>query len=141
MKVPLRWLNEFIDTGLSVKELTHRLTMAGLEAEKITTIGAEWANIYVGHVEAVERHPDADRLVLATVDAGEHQPPRRHRRSQYRPGPDGGPCPDWSAAHRWPQPTVRSTARSSQARSAASARREWFVQKRSSGSPRSTRGS
>ncbi|MCD6031235.1 MAG: phenylalanyl-tRNA synthetase, beta subunit [Thermomicrobiales bacterium] len=73
MKVPLRWLNEFIDTGLSVKELTHRLTMAGLEAEKITNIGDEWANIFVGHVEAVERHPDADRLVLATVDAGEHR--------------------------------------------------------------------
>jgi phenylalanyl-tRNA synthetase beta chain len=73
MKVPLRWLNEFIDTGLSVKELTHRLTMAGLEAEKITTIGAEWEKIYVGHVAAVERHPDADRLVLATVDAGEHR--------------------------------------------------------------------
>ena len=73
MKVPLRWLNEFVDTGLSVKELTHRLTMAGLEAEKVTVIGDEWDNIYVGHVEAVERHPDADRLVLATVDAGEHR--------------------------------------------------------------------
>jgi phenylalanyl-tRNA synthetase beta chain len=73
MKVPLRWLNEFVDTGLSVKDLTHRLTMAGLEAEKITVIGEEWANIYVGHVETVQRHPDADRLVLATVDAGEHR--------------------------------------------------------------------
>lgn len=73
MKVPLRWLNEFIDTGLSVNELAHRLTMAGLEAEKITTVGDEWANIYVGHVETVEPHPDADRLVLATVDAGEHR--------------------------------------------------------------------
>ena len=73
MKVPFRWLSEFVDTGLSVKELAHRLTMAGLEAEKITTIGDGWDNIYVGHVEAVDRHPDADRLVLATVDAGEHR--------------------------------------------------------------------
>jgi phenylalanyl-tRNA synthetase beta chain len=73
MKVPLRWLSEFVDTGLSVKELAHRLTMAGLEAEKITVIGEEWENIYIGHVEAVEQHPDADRLLLATVDAGEHR--------------------------------------------------------------------
>src|SRR5918998_63708 len=73
MKVPFRWLSEYVDTGLTVKELAHRLTMAGLEAEKISVIGDAWDKIYVGHVEAVERHPDADRLVLATVDAGEHR--------------------------------------------------------------------
>jgi phenylalanyl-tRNA synthetase beta chain len=73
MKVPLRWLSEYVDTGLSVAELTHRLTMAGLEAEKISVIGDTWDKIYIGHVDAVERHPDADRLVLATVDAGEHR--------------------------------------------------------------------
>src|SRR5215212_6562855 len=73
MKVPLRWLSEFIDTGLTVEELAYRLTMAGLEAEKISVIGDTWDKIYIGQVEAVERHPDADRLVLATVDAGEHR--------------------------------------------------------------------
>ena len=73
MKVPFRWLSEFIDTGLSPEALAHRLTMAGLEAEKITAIGDTWDKVYVGHVESVERHPDADRLVLATVEAGEHR--------------------------------------------------------------------
>src|SRR5215203_5527735 len=73
MKVPFRWLTEFVDTGLTVKELAHRLTMAGLEAEKISVIGDSWDKIYVGRVEAVEQHPDADRLVLAMVDAGEHR--------------------------------------------------------------------
>ena len=73
MKVPFRWLSEYVDTGLTVEELAHRLTMAGLEAEKISVIGDTWDKIYIGHVEAVERHPDADRLVLATVDAGEHR--------------------------------------------------------------------
>jgi phenylalanyl-tRNA synthetase beta chain len=73
MKVPFRWLSEYVDTGLTVEELAHRLTMAGLEAEKISVIGDAWDKIYIGHVEAVERHPDADRLVLATVDAGEHR--------------------------------------------------------------------
>jgi phenylalanyl-tRNA synthetase beta chain len=73
MKVPWKWLREFVDTGLTPGELAHRLTMAGLEAEKITVIGDAWDNIYIGRVDTVERHPDADRLVLATVDAGEHR--------------------------------------------------------------------
>lgn len=73
MKVPLRWLSEFVETGLTPNELAHRLTMAGLEAEKITTIGDDWDKVYIGHVKSVERHPDADRLVLATVEAGEHK--------------------------------------------------------------------
>ncbi|MFN8676690.1 MAG: phenylalanine--tRNA ligase subunit beta [Thermomicrobiales bacterium] len=72
MKVPTRWLREFVDTGLPAGDLAHRLTMAGLEAEKVETIGDGWQNVFVGHVDTVERHPDADRLVLATVTAGEH---------------------------------------------------------------------
>jgi len=73
MNVPIKWLEEFVQTGLSPSELAHRLTMAGLEAEKITAIGEGWNKVYVGRVESVEQHPDADRLVLATVDAGEHR--------------------------------------------------------------------
>lgn len=73
MNVPMKWLESFVKTGLTPKELAFRMTMAGLEAEKIEEIGAGWDKVYVGHVEKVERHPDADRLVLATVQAGEHQ--------------------------------------------------------------------
>src|SRR5918995_1715188 len=73
MKVPVKWLREMVDTGLSTRELAHRLTMAGLEAERIEHVGAEWDKIYVAEVRHVERHPNADRLVLADVDAGEHR--------------------------------------------------------------------
>jgi len=72
MKVPLKWLADYIETGLSAADLAHRMTMAGLEAEKIEEIGAIWDNVFVGYVEDVERHPNADRLVLAEVVAGEH---------------------------------------------------------------------
>jgi phenylalanyl-tRNA synthetase beta chain len=72
MRVPLSWFSDFVDTGLSPRELAHTLTMAGLEAEKITTIGDGWDNVFVGLVARVEPHPDADRLVLATVQAGDH---------------------------------------------------------------------
>ncbi len=73
MEVPVRWLREYVDTDLDAMEIARKLTMAGLEAEKVTTIGEHWGNCYIGLVERVERHPDADRLVLATVNAGEHQ--------------------------------------------------------------------
>ncbi|HEU5432196.1 MAG TPA: phenylalanine--tRNA ligase subunit beta [Thermomicrobiales bacterium] len=73
MRVPLRWLSEFVEIDLPPAELAHRLTMAGLEAEKIEVIGEDWDKVYVGYVEKVEPHPDADRLVLATVDASEHR--------------------------------------------------------------------
>jgi len=74
MKVPIKWLADFITTDLPPNELADKLTMAGLEAEKITRIGEMWADkVFVGHVETVARHPDADRLVLATVDVGQHR--------------------------------------------------------------------
>ena len=71
MKVPMRWLREFVATDLPAAEIAHRLTMAGLEAEKIERIGAGWDNVLVGRVASVTPHPDADRLVLARVVAGE----------------------------------------------------------------------
>lgn len=73
MNVPLRWLADFVETGLSPQELAHRLTMAGLEAEKIESVGGNWDNVYVGEVMKVEPHPNADRLVLAEVTAGDHR--------------------------------------------------------------------
>lgn len=73
MKVPMKWLGEHVQTGLTAKELAHRMTMAGLEAEKLEEIGELWDNVYVGYVRRVQRHPDADRLVLADVEAGEHK--------------------------------------------------------------------
>ncbi|MDQ2682616.1 MAG: phenylalanine--tRNA ligase subunit beta, partial [Chloroflexota bacterium] len=74
MKVPMKWLAEFVEPGIPAEDLAHRLTMAGLEAEKITKIGEMWADkVFVAHVNNVERHPDADRLVLADVSAGEHR--------------------------------------------------------------------
>ncbi|MDQ3547737.1 MAG: phenylalanine--tRNA ligase subunit beta [Chloroflexota bacterium] len=73
MLVPIKWLKELVPTDLSTEEIGRRLTMAGLEAESITRIGAEWDRVFVALVEMVERHPDADRLVLATVVAGEHR--------------------------------------------------------------------
>lgn len=69
----MSWLKDMVRIDLSAEELARRMTMAGLEAEKIEHIGAEWDKVFVGEVMAVSQHPDADRLVLADVQAGEHR--------------------------------------------------------------------
>jgi phenylalanyl-tRNA synthetase beta chain len=73
MKVPFRWLQEYVDIDVSPDELARRMTMAGLEAEKIEYLGDTWDHVYVAEVNSVTPHPDADRLVLADVEAGEHR--------------------------------------------------------------------
>ena len=73
MNVPLKWLNDFVNPGVTPQDLAYRLTMAGLEVEKIDEVGSEWNQVFVGRVLDVSQHPDADRLVLADVEAGEHR--------------------------------------------------------------------
>lgn len=73
MNVPYRWLQDLAPVDLPPEELARRMTMAGLEAEKIEHIGAEWDKVFVAEVTKVTPHPDADRLVLAEVDAVENK--------------------------------------------------------------------
>src|SRR5437868_7061353 len=70
MRVPLSWLRDYIEINVTVEELARRLTLAGQEVEHIITIGDEWENIYTGQVPRLEQHPNADRLLLATVEYG-----------------------------------------------------------------------
>jgi phenylalanyl-tRNA synthetase beta chain len=91
MKIPLSWLREYVDVSLPVGQLAERLTLAGLEVAGVRVIGlpipegvrikAEdtgpaWDRdkIVIGKVLAVDRHPNADRLTLATVEYGAAQP-------------------------------------------------------------------
>jgi phenylalanyl-tRNA synthetase beta chain len=70
MKAPISWLKEYVDITEPLQEVAHRLTMAGTEVGSIDQVGAEWGPVVVGHVQAVNPHPDADRLQLVTVDFG-----------------------------------------------------------------------
>ncbi len=71
MRVPLSWLKEYVPITLPPEDLAHRLTMAGLEVGEVEHIGGwDRERVLVGLVTAVEPHPAADRLRLATVDLG-----------------------------------------------------------------------
>lgn len=73
MKVSLNWLKDYVDITIPPEELAEKLTMVGLEASDVQIIGADWDNVFVGQVANIEKHPDADRLCLATVDLGNQQ--------------------------------------------------------------------
>jgi len=73
MKVPLKWLQEYVGITLSPAGLANRLTLAGNEVEGMQVIGGNWGDIVVGQVIAVNPHPNADRLSLPTIDLGTEQ--------------------------------------------------------------------
>ena len=68
MKVSLKWLREYVPVSLRPEELAHKLTMAGIEVGEVETVGGEWDGVCAGRVREVNKHPNADRLTLCTVD-------------------------------------------------------------------------
>jgi phenylalanyl-tRNA synthetase beta chain len=73
MRVPLKWLRDYVALTLPENEIAHRLTMAGLEVTAIEKTGSSWENVFVGEVKSVSPHPNADRLRLATVTLGNEE--------------------------------------------------------------------
>ena len=74
MKFSESWLRQFVNPDLSSEALAELLTMAGLEVEERGPVAPPFNNVVVGHVLAVTKHPDADRLNVCEVDAGEGTP-------------------------------------------------------------------
>ncbi len=75
MRAPLPWLCEYCDPELDVHAIEERLTMTGTKVEAIHHHGVpSGENFVVGRVLSAERHPDADRLKVCSVDIGEEQP-------------------------------------------------------------------
>ncbi|MFB0507320.1 MAG: phenylalanine--tRNA ligase subunit beta [Thermodesulfobacteriota bacterium] len=76
MKVPISWLKDYVDITMDIGELAERMTLAGLEVSSIEDIGSQWdrEKIFVGEVLRVEKHPNADRLTVVTVDYGAGKP-------------------------------------------------------------------
>ncbi len=70
MDLSEEWLRAFVDPPLSADEIAEKLTMAGLEVEAVSPVAPPFSKVVVGHVLAVERHPNADKLSLCKVDAG-----------------------------------------------------------------------
>jgi phenylalanyl-tRNA synthetase beta chain len=77
MKISLSWLQQYLKVDLSTDEISELLTDIGLEVEgvqKYETIKGGLKGIVIGKILTVDKHPDADRLNLTSVDVGAEDP-------------------------------------------------------------------
>ncbi len=74
MKFTLSWLKEHLDTDASVDALADKLTMIGLEVDKVEDRGRLLAPFTIARVVSAEQHPNADRLRVCMVDTGTGDP-------------------------------------------------------------------
>ncbi|MFM7227204.1 MAG: YtpR family tRNA-binding protein, partial [Betaproteobacteria bacterium] len=70
MQFSENWLRTLVDPKLTSDELSHLLTMSGLEVEEVEPVVPPFTHVVVAQVVQVEPHPNADRLRVCQVDAG-----------------------------------------------------------------------
>ncbi len=68
MKVPFKWLKDYVNIDISPKELADRLTLSGSKVEEVITSGDEIQNVVTGKILKIETHPDAEKLVVCQLD-------------------------------------------------------------------------
>ena len=74
MKFSENWLRELVEIQADRATLSHALTMAGLEVEELTPLGEGLDGVVVAEIIGAEKHPEADRLQVCKVDAGQGEP-------------------------------------------------------------------
>jgi phenylalanyl-tRNA synthetase beta chain len=74
MKFPVSWLKDHLETDADAATIADKLTSIGLEVESVEDAGARLKDFIVGYVVSAEKHPNADRLKLCMVDAGDGVP-------------------------------------------------------------------
>ena len=76
MRIPLSWLREYVRVDAGAQEIADALSISTAEVNGVHRVGVlgDLALFRVGHVLEAEKHPDADRLQLTSVDVGEDRP-------------------------------------------------------------------
>ena len=73
MKLPLKWLKDFVDFNVTPKEFANRMLLRGFEvAEIIPEMKA--TGVFVCTIDKIEQHPNAERLRVCTGDIGKEEP-------------------------------------------------------------------
>ena len=70
MQFSENWLRSMVDPKMTSDELSHLLTMSGLEVEEVEPVAPPFSNVVVAEVVEVAKHPNADRLNVCQVDVG-----------------------------------------------------------------------
>ena len=70
MDLSLRWLSDYVDTGVTPKQFCDAMTMSGSKVECYSEEADYITNCVVGKITHIEKHPDADKLQICQVDVG-----------------------------------------------------------------------
>ncbi|MGH7328996.1 MAG: phenylalanine--tRNA ligase subunit beta, partial [Polyangiaceae bacterium] len=73
MRTPLAWLRDYVDLPSDTNALVERLAMLGFPVEDVAT-PPKISGVLAGKLERVEKHPNADRLFVCTVNVGGGEP-------------------------------------------------------------------
>ena len=73
MKVSLSWLKDYVSIKMDPSDLAEALTMVGLEIESVSERYRYLDTVFVGRIESVTPHPNADKLHLCQVDTGQEK--------------------------------------------------------------------
>ena len=74
MLVPIEWLRDYIDLDVTTEEFCDRMIMSGSNLETCEHFCEEMENVVVGKIEKIEKHPDADKLVICSLNVGKDEP-------------------------------------------------------------------
>lgn len=70
MKISYNWLKDYLDFEQTPDEVADILTLTGLEVEEVYKSGSDLTGVVVGKVQTSEKHPNADKLSICTVNTG-----------------------------------------------------------------------
>ena len=74
MNTSLSWIKRYVpDLSVTAQEYTDAMTLSGTKVESYETLDKDLDKIVVGEILSVEKHPDADHLVICRVDIGEQK--------------------------------------------------------------------
>ncbi len=74
MNISLKWLKRYVDIDVPVEELCDKMVMSGFEVESIEDLSQTMSNVVAARILRLEKHPDADKLQICTMDIGEEEP-------------------------------------------------------------------
>ena len=75
MNTSLLWIKAYVpELEVTAQEFTDAMTLSGSKVEGFTKMDADLEKIVIGQIKKIEKHPDADKLIICQVDIGEESP-------------------------------------------------------------------
>ncbi len=74
MKVPMKWLKEYVDIPMNAEDYASKMIMTGTAVEGVEKTGTQFDNVVVGEVITCVDHPNSDHLHVCMVNVGQEEP-------------------------------------------------------------------